>query len=175
MIGRYIHQNGDIGLEVIHVVQLETAQLYHVVVIVLLGHLPCQTASDIAGQPHVHARHPEYVVYERRGCGLAVGSGDAYHLGIGVTPSKLNLRYDGSALSHKFLYDGGLFGNTRALYHLIGRKDALLGMLFLLPLYTAQVQFVTVMLLYFRQVRYKHIKALGLSQNGCSGTALACS
>ena len=64
MVGGYIHENGYIGPEIIHIVQLKAAQLNHIVVIVMFGHLPCQTAAYIARQTYIHAGHFENMVYE---------------------------------------------------------------------------------------------------------------
>ena len=39
MVGRDIHQDGYIGVELIHIIKLEAAQLYDVIVVVALCHL----------------------------------------------------------------------------------------------------------------------------------------
>ena len=39
MVGRDIHQDGYIGVELIHIIQLEAAQFYDVIVVVALCHL----------------------------------------------------------------------------------------------------------------------------------------
>lgn len=56
MIGRDIKQDGYIRVEIIHVVQLEATQLYHIILMRRLRHLQGKTLADIASQPHIVAR-----------------------------------------------------------------------------------------------------------------------
>ena len=53
VVGRDVHQHGDVGLEVIHVVALETAQFDHVARVRILGHLQGEAAPDVARQTNV--------------------------------------------------------------------------------------------------------------------------
>ena len=48
MVGSDVHQYGNVGLEVIHVVELEAAELYHIVVVVILCHLQRKALAYIA-------------------------------------------------------------------------------------------------------------------------------
>ena len=100
MVGGNVEQNGDIGTELVHVVELETAQFYNVPFVWFFCHLQGQTVTNIAGQSGIQACLLEDVVDE--GCGgcLAVAAGDAHHLGMGVTGSKLYLTDDGRTLRH---------------------------------------------------------------------------
>ena len=53
VVGRDVEQHGDIGLEVVHVVELETAQLDDVVVVVAGSHLQGQTLAHVTGQAYL--------------------------------------------------------------------------------------------------------------------------
>ena len=72
MVWRDVQQDGDVGTEVVHVVQLERAQFYDIVFVRILGHLKCQRVSDIAGQTCIVACFLEDVVDQRGGRGLTV-------------------------------------------------------------------------------------------------------
>ena len=72
MVRRYVEQDGDVGVEVVHVVELERAQLYDVVVVWVFRHLQREASPYVPGQSGVVARLLEDVVYERCRRGLAV-------------------------------------------------------------------------------------------------------
>ena len=50
-----VHQHGDIGMEFIHVVELEAAEFDDIIVIVTFSYLISQALSDIACQSHIQA------------------------------------------------------------------------------------------------------------------------
>ena len=72
MVGGDVQQNGNVGAEVIHIVQLERTQLDDVVFVRILGHLQGKRVAYVAGQSGVVARIAEDVVDEAGGGGLAV-------------------------------------------------------------------------------------------------------
>ena len=78
-----VHQYGNVGTEVIHIVQLEGTQLQG------------QTVADVAGEADVQACTLEDVINERGGCSLSVRAGDTDHLCVSVPSRKLYLRDDG--------------------------------------------------------------------------------
>ena len=139
----------------------------------LLRHLQGEGIADVSREPRVDAGLAEYVVYERRGGGLAVAARYAHHLGVGVPPSELYLADDVSALGHELLYHGSLLGYARTLYHLVGIEDSLLGVVLLLPLYAVVVEHLLVLVLDGRHVADKHVEALFLGQHGSTCAALA--
>jgi hypothetical protein len=53
MIGRNVEQDGDIGTELIHIVELKTAQFDDIPVVVAHSHLISQTLSDISSKANV--------------------------------------------------------------------------------------------------------------------------
>ena len=53
MVRSDIHQYGDIGTEVIHIVQLERAEFDDIIVMMLFGYLQSQTLADISGQSYI--------------------------------------------------------------------------------------------------------------------------
>lgn len=49
MVRSDIHQYGNIGTEVIHIVQLERAEFDDIIVMMLFGYLQSQALADISG------------------------------------------------------------------------------------------------------------------------------
>ena len=98
VVGRDVHYHGHVGLEVVHVLQLERAEFDYVHVVVLAGHLQRQALAYVAGQSDVHARLTQNVIGEQGSGGLAVGAGDAHHLGVGVSAGELYLAQYGCPL-----------------------------------------------------------------------------
>ena len=62
MVGRDIHQDSHVRTEIVHVIQLERAQLDDVVVMRFFRHLQSQTLTDISCQPGVISRSLEDMV-----------------------------------------------------------------------------------------------------------------
>lgn len=57
-----VHQYGNVGTEVIHIVQLEGTQLNDVVIMLLRGYLQGQAVADVAGEADVQACTLEDVI-----------------------------------------------------------------------------------------------------------------
>ena len=91
MVRSDVGQYGYVCLEGVHSVQLEAAELDHVVVKVLGSHLVGVALADVAGQAHVQPRVLEHIVYQRCGGGLAVASGYTDFLCVVVSSGKLYL------------------------------------------------------------------------------------
>ena len=64
MVGSDIHQDGDVGLEIVHIVELERRQLNHIIVAFLLGHLQRQAVTYIACQTYIQSRTHQHVVHQ---------------------------------------------------------------------------------------------------------------
>ena len=64
MVGGYVQKHRNIGTELIHVVKLETAQLYNVVILITLSNLQCQATADVSGQAYIESCLAENVIYE---------------------------------------------------------------------------------------------------------------
>ena len=94
MIRCYIQYNSDIRFKVVHIIQLETAQLDHVDRMWIFRNLKRQAVSDIPGQAHVHARFFQYMIRKHRRCRLAVATRDANHLRVRIPSGKLDLGDD---------------------------------------------------------------------------------
>ena len=172
MVGRDIHEDGDIRLEVIHVVELETGELNYIIVEAALRHLQRKAASDVSCKSHVVARLFEDVVDERGGRGLTVGTGDADHLGVGVSTGELDFGDDVNPLLPYFLNHWRLVGYSRALDDFVGIEDFLLRMLFLFPLNVVVVEQFLIFVLNFSEVGHEDLKSLLLCENGSSCSAL---
>ena len=123
MVGSDVEQNGYISLELVHVVELETAKFDDVVVVLLLGYLKGEAVADVSCQSGIQASLLEYVVNQRCRCCLAVASGNANHLGIGISACKLDFRNDRNVVFLYLYNHRSVVGNSRALYNLVGIKD----------------------------------------------------
>ena len=119
-----IHQHSDIGLEIIHAVKLETAQLYYIPVTIFRCNSQRKALPNITGQPHIHIGLPQHFVSEGRGGRLAIAAGntDCFR-SIQITTCKLNLRNNRNTLGAQCFDNRCRFGNTRAFDHLIRSKD----------------------------------------------------
>ena len=62
MVRGNVHQDGDIGAELIHIVQLEGAEFDNIIVVLLHGHLQGKAVADVACQPYIQSRTLEDVV-----------------------------------------------------------------------------------------------------------------
>ena len=56
MVGSDVHQYGNVGMKIIHIVQLEAAQLDYIVIIIAFCYLKSQTLTDVSGKSHVQSR-----------------------------------------------------------------------------------------------------------------------
>ena len=64
MVGGDVEQHGNIGAEVVHVVELERREFDDVVFMWVFSHLQSQRTSDVSGQSHVVACLAEDVIDE---------------------------------------------------------------------------------------------------------------
>ena len=173
MVGSDVEQDGDIGTELIHIVELETAEFDDIPVIVTRSHLIGQALTYVACQAHVIACALEDVVDERCGGSLTITTRDTHHLGIGVASGKLNLRDYRNALLGNLAHHGRLGRYARALDHLVGIEDKLLGVLPILPCDMVFLEHLLVVLLNLRHVREEHVETLFLCQDSSTYAALA--
>ena len=63
-VGRNIHQHGNVGAELIHVIQLERTELNHVVIMLIRGHLQSKTLANVACQSYIQTCTLENVINE---------------------------------------------------------------------------------------------------------------
>ena len=124
MVGRDVEYHGYVGLEVVHVVELEAAQLHHVDVVRVACHLISQADAHVSGQGGVDACLGEDVVGEHGGGGLAVRAGYADHLGVGVASGELYLADDGDILPACLDDDGSVQRYAGALDDFVGAEYA---------------------------------------------------
>ena len=91
MVRSDVRYDGYIGLEVIHIVQLEAAELQHVYVELLGRHLIGVALSYVSAQTDVKSGLAEKMIYERGGGRLAVASGYADLLCLVISSGKFYL------------------------------------------------------------------------------------
>ncbi len=175
MVGRDVHQNGNVRTEVVHVIQLETRQLYHIVVEMLLCHLQCQASADVASQAHVIACLLQDVVDEGRCRRLTIRTSNANHLRICVASSKFYFRNHMDTLLSDFHHHRCRVGNTWTLHHLVRIQNQFFCVMSFLPSNAMLIKLFLVFVLDDRHVGNKHIKSFHLCQDSSSCTALSCS
>ena len=162
VVGGDVQQDGDVGLKLVHVVQLERAQLDDVVLMRVLGHLQCQTAPYVASQSGIVASRLEDVVNQRRGGGFAVAARDANHLRVGVTPGKLYFADDADALCHGLLHHWSLFRDARTLDDFVSVQNEFGGVMLLFPPNVVLIQRLLVFVFDFTHVRNKYVETFFL-------------
>ena len=64
VVGRNIHQHGNVGAELIHVIQLERTELNHVVIMLIRGHLQSKALANVACQSYIQTYTLENVINE---------------------------------------------------------------------------------------------------------------
>ena len=175
MVGGDVQQDGNVGPEVVHIVELKTAQLYDVILMWVFGHLQSQASAYVSGQSGIISGLLEDVVYQAGGGGLAIAARYAYHLRVCVSSRKFYLADDVCALLHELLYHGSLLGNARTLYHLVGVQNLFFRVMALLPFYVMVVKHLLVFVFNGRCVRDKHVEAFLLGQYSGSGATLTSS
>ena len=173
VVGGDVENHGHVGLEAVHVVELETAEFHHIHRVRVAGHLPCQAFSHIAGQGGVDAGAPQDVVGEQGGGGLAVAAGYAHHLGVGVAAGEFYLADYRDALGHSLQHNRRIAGNAGAFYYLGGREDACCAVAAFLEGYVFLLEHFAVARSYGAAVAKENVEALVLGQDSRSGAALA--
>ncbi len=126
MIRGDVHYDGDVGLEIIHVLELEAGELYHVVIMVGACHLIGEAASHVAGESHIQPCLLEDVVGKQGSGGFAVAPRDAHHFCVGVSRCELNFGNDGNPFLHDFTDNRGAGRYSGAFHHYVGFEDTLL-------------------------------------------------
>ena len=81
MIGGDVQKNGDVRLEVIHIIQLETAQLDDIHLMRVFRHLQRQAVAHIASQAHIQSGLLQDMIGQHGRGRLAVAARDTDHLG----------------------------------------------------------------------------------------------
>ena len=103
MVGGDVHDDGYSGLEVIHILELETGEFDDIDIMLLASHLKSHALANISSQADIQSCRLEDMIGQKGSGGLAVAAGDTHHLGIGVATGKLNLGDDRSTLLGEFL------------------------------------------------------------------------
>ena len=173
MVGRDVHQHGDVSLEAVHVVELETAQFDHVARVRILGHLQGEAAPNVARQTNVQPGLAQDVVRQRRGCRLAIAARDADHPRVGVSPGQLDLGEDRDATLYGCAHDGRRVGYAGALDDLVRVEDLGLRVMTLFEEDTTLEQHRLVFLGDRAAVGDEHVVALRPRQHRGSHTTLA--
>ena len=152
MVRRDIQQDGDIRTEIVHIVELETAEFDDIILMRFLCYLQGEGVTDVTCQSCIIACLLEDMVDERGGCGLTVRTRDTDHLGIRVTARKLNLTDDMDALFLDFHNHRGGIGNTRALDDLVSIENLGLCVLPFLPLDMTVIEHLLILICNLRHV-----------------------
>ena len=168
-----IQQDGDVGLEIIHVIELEGTQFDDIVVMILVRHLECQRIADISRQTHVQPCLFEDVE-DKGGSGrLTVRTGDTDHLRLRITRCEFNLGDDRRTLRNQFLNERCIRRNTGRFNYFVGIQNEFLRVLAVFPCDAVLVQQRTIGFANRTTVRDEDVKAFLFRQNSCAGTTLA--
>ena len=168
VVRRDVQQDGDVGFEVIHVIQLERTEFNHIVVVIFMRHLQRQGITDVSCQTDIESGLSQDIEDEGGRRGFSVRTGNANHLRMCVARSELNLRDDGCLLCHQFLNQRCRRRDTRRFHHLVGIQDQVLRMLSVFPCYAVLIQQCAVWLRDRSAVGNEHIEAFLFRQD--SGT-----
>ena len=175
MVGSDIHQYGDIGTELIHIIQLEGAELDNIIIVLFHCHLQGEAVADVSGQSHVQSRTLENVVNERSSGSLTVRTCNTNHFSVCITSGKFYLGDDRDTFLFQFQNQRRVIRDTGAFYHLIGIEYQLFGMLSFLPSNVIPVQQFLVFVFNGGHIGYERIETLNFGEYGSSRAAFACS
>ena len=171
MVRSDIHQYGDIGTEVIHIVQLERAEFDDIIVMMLFGYLQSQALADISGQSYIQICTLKDVVDQGSSRCLSVGTGDTDHFCIGIASGKLDFGDNRCTLGFQFQDQRGVIRDTGAFNHLIGIQNEFFGMMSFLPGNMVAVQKVLILILDSGHIRNKCFKSFYFGEYGCTSAA----
>ena len=174
VVGRDVEQDGDVGAEVVHIVQLETAEFYHVPLVRALSHLERKAMANVSRQADIVACLAEDVIDERGRGRLAVAARDADGArGSGeVAARKLDFDQDGCAFLAQGTDGWCCVGDTWTLDGLIGLEQALHRVSTFLVGNLVKVQLGLEFVLDGTIVGHENIVTLLLCQNSGTDTAL---
>ena len=175
MVRGNIQQDGHIGTEIIHIVQLKRRQFNDVVFMRIFSNLQSQRITDIASQTGIITSRLENMVDKTSRCGLTIRTRNTDHLRVGVAPGKLYLANDMDTLLLNFDNHRSSVGNTRTLDNLIGIQNLFLCMTAFLPTNLVVVHQFFILVVDFRHVAHKHVKALLLGQDSSTCSAFTSS
>ena len=82
VVRRDVHYNRHVCLELIHILKLETRQLYDVDGMGINSHLKRETLADIAGKTGIYACLSQHMISKKGSGGLPIRSGDTDHTGV---------------------------------------------------------------------------------------------
>ena len=140
MVGSDIEHDGDIGLEVIHVFELERGKLDDIYLVGLAGHLKGQTAAYVSCEANVEAGIVQDMVGQHRSCRFAVASRDTDHFRIGVAAGELYLRDDGDRPVGNSSDHRCRRGYAGAFHHYVGVENLFGSVVSLFPFYPFGVE-----------------------------------
>ena len=173
MIGRYIQQDSYIRFEVVHVVQLKTAQFDHVDRVRVFGNLQCQAVSYVSCQADIHSGFFQDVVCKHGSRCLTITSGDTDHFRVGVSSGKFYFGDDMRPLRFQFLDHRSLIGYSGTFDDLVGIQNVGFGMLSFFPTDSVGVEHILILGFDRRKVGNEHVKSFCLRQHGCTCTAFS--
>ena len=175
VVGGDVGDDGDVRPEVVGVVQLEAADLQHVVVVLLGRDLQGVALADVAAQARVETGLPEEVVDQGGGGRLAVRAGHADLLRAVVARREFDLGDDVRPLLAQGLDHGRRAGNAGALDDLVRIEDLLGRVPALLEGDVPLLQRGEVLVLDLPVVGQEDVESLDFREHGGSDAALCSS
>ena len=117
-----IQNHSNVGLKVIHTLQLKTAHLQHIVVIMFCCNLPRKAGTHIAGQSHVQSCRFQYMIKKRNSSSLSVATRHTNQFCIRISACKLNFRHNRNTLCVYLLHHRRIVWYSRTLHNLLCRQ-----------------------------------------------------
>ena len=157
MVGRNVQQDGHVGSEIIHIVELERRQFNNIVFVWLFCDLQGERMSNVSCQSGIVSGSLEYMVDERCRCRLSVRSRDANHLRVRVTAGKFYFADDMNALGDDLLNHRSFVGYARTLDDFVGIENLFFRMMTFFPFNSVLIEHVLVAVLDCSHVGYENI------------------
>ncbi len=165
VVGRDVEDDGDVGLEVVHIFKLETRKFDNIDFVGVACHLIGETVAHVSGEAHVDTRFLKNVVGEHRGGGFAVATGYAHHFRLGEVAAEFDFGNHGNSLFDDSLDDGSRRRNARAFHHEVGIENFLLSVLAFLPIEAFGIKLVGIFLRYLPEVGKKNVETFVLTED----------
>ena len=174
VVRRDVEQHSDIRTELHDAIELETAQLKHVIRVVAIGDEPGETGAHVAAHGHIQSGFVQDVMREQGGGGLTVTSGDRDDPTVAIAVREFDLADDRDPLFARCYHERGTIRDAGALHDLVRLQHTGRGVTTLFESDIVRLQFFPVRRLDRTHVAHEHIQPALLRQTCSTDTAFLC-